>query len=538
MFRILRKSLEKRDYLLIGILTIMVLVSSFLSIWPITLIKRMVDIAFSRKLSDANSIIKAGLFYLLAHVLTALLSGLSSYITEFLQYKTGYRLQSDIYDKLLTMRIVSPKDSVGVVNKIVKDTDYIIHNLFRPYVDILISLSTFAFGLYFMLRISVKLTLIVLPLGLIMTIISRFIQDKSEKNAREKRELSEKLWKTFMEGVRGIIPIRIHHIEKEYLQQVKSDGRNYKEVGLKQSLINAVSYFSASSLYMVTIGVILIGASIFVLKGDISVGSLTAIAMYNHMLVDPLLRILDIQQNVIKLKVSSNRINDLFDDDDIRDAKNKYGPVDEMSTHNISFSHKDGNPLLKDISFTLRKSDRLVIVGETGSGKSTLSSIITGLLDGYSGTINYYYKGDKVDYKPIISYLVQDGYLFDRNIRDNIFFLNPRLADEEYDKIMKVSLLDDVMRIHGDNHIGENGINLSGGERKRLRLARSLAKENADIMIFDELSSSLDNDTCEKIYNNIISSYGDRILIFIEHSENIISKFKGNNVLHIQKREG
>ncbi len=535
MIKIIKKYLTSNDYLILVMLTIIVIVSSFLAIWPVMLIKNMVDLAFSKDISNVNMIFKLGLLYLLAHVFTALLKSLGMYITDFLQYKTGFNIQTSVYEKMLKMKLINAKDSTEVVNKVVEDVDYIIHNLFRPYQDILYSVLTFLFGLYFMLSINPILTIIIIPLGLTMAFISKLVSDKSEQNTKKKRDSSEKLWKTFIEGVRGIIPIRLHSIKNEYMVEVRRDGLEYKEVGKKQSKINAISYFSASSLYMVTIGMILIGSSYFVLKGDMSVGSLTAISMYNHMLVEPLINMLYIQQNIIKLRVSSDRINDLLDEKDLLDENEEYGPVDEISVHEVGFSYSENETILSDINFTLRKGSKLVIVGETGAGKSTLATILSGILKCKTGSISYYSRGYKVDYRPKVGHLFQDGYIFDRSIKDNIELLNPDISLDEYNKIIKISMLEEVINTHGDGTIGENGSKLSGGEKKRLRLARALAKKDSDIFIFDELSSSLDKYTCETIFKNIITNYSDKILIFIEHSESVISKFEKRDTLILKK---
>ncbi len=535
MLKIIKKYLITNDYLILLVLTIIVIVSSFLAIWPVMLIKDMVDLAFSKDISNVNMIFKLGLLYLLAHVVTAFLKSLGMYITDFLQYKTGFNIQTNVYEKLLKMKLINSKDSTEVVNKVVEDVDYIIHNLFRPYQNILYSVLTFFFGLYFMLSINPILTLIIIPLGLIMAFISKAVSEKSEKNAEKMRSSSEKLWKTFIEGVRGIIPIRLHGIKSKYMAEVRRDGLEYKEVGKKQSKINAVSYFSASSLYMVTIGMILIGSSYYVLKGIMSVGALTAIAMYNHMLVDPLINMLDIQQNIIKLKVSSNRIKSLLDEKDLIEENEEYGRVDEISVHKLGFNYREDDSILNDISFTLKKGSKLVIVGETGVGKSTLATILSGILESKTGSISHYNRGYKVDYKPRIAHLFQDGYIFDRSIRANIELLNPDISLDEYNKVIKISMLEDVIRTHSDSAIGENGSKLSGGEKKRLRLARALAKKDCDIFIFDELSSSLDKYTCETIFKNIINNYSDKILIFIEHSESVISKFEKEDILVLKK---
>jgi len=512
----------KLKYILIAI-GLLILIAAFLSIWPIKLIQGIVDLAIYSEESNVNIILIMGVVYLSAQVIMAFLRAAIIYLTSHVQFTVGTVLQSKLYSLLLRtkLEVLEKNNSVEIVNTIIEDTDFIIHNFLEPYARVTFSVVSFVIGLYFMLTINWMLTLMIIPLGLITSLISRSIGIKSSINANKKRKTSQKLWKVFSEGIRGVIPIRIHRVEGDYLAEVSNSSIKYREVGLSQAKINSISYFMASSLYMITIGAILTISAVFVVRGYVTIGGLTAIAMYNHMLVDPLLDILNIQQNIIKLKVSLKRVGRLFDNPTVPINTFLQQKVDCISLRNVSFGYVGEEKIIKNASLDIKGPINIAIVGETGSGKTTLTNIIAGLYQVNSGSVEYFFHNKIVKGIPRISYLVQDGYLFDKSVKENIYMLNPTLSEFQYNRIVESCMLYDVIERHRDTSIGEGGSLLSGGERKRVRLARALAIKDADIYIFDELSSSLDKNMSSKIIDNILNELKEKIVLFIEHNMEI-----------------
>lgn len=273
---------------------------------------------------------------------------------------------------------------------------------------------------------------------------------------------------------------------------------------------------------MISIGIILTMASISVVKGNMTIGALTAILMYNHMLIDPLIEILDIQQKIVKLVVSMRKINDVFVLPNDININKPIVKIDKVQFKNVSYSYEGQNNVLNNVNFEARIPDNICVIGKTGTGKSTFANLIAGLYAPTEGQVIYYNNNQQVNGMPNISYLIQDGYLFDKSIVENIKIANPGISKAEIDDLIEVCCLEEVLKVHGYNSIGENGLNLSGGEKKRVRIAQMLANKKADIYIFDELMSALDKTTATKIVNNILALNLKKICIFIEHNTNSI----------------
>lgn len=517
--KLINKFVTSRNKRMFLLLVIIILLCSLFSIWPVKLIEGIVDFA-QGDAGNVRQIVRLGILYFIFQIAGMFFRALFSYISAYLQNSIGVTIQNELYAKLLKVRlsVLDGKNSLEITNTLIEDTDYVSNNLVSPFTKLIWSFTSFVMGLMFMISISPALTLIILPCGLITSVSARAIQKKSEKNISEKREKSTRLWKTFAEGIRGIMPIRLYRYDAQYRQNAAKASEEMKKVSLVQSRLENINLFLVSSLFMVTIGVILVFSSIFVINGYITIGGLTAVLMYNHMLVDPLVDILDIQQSIIKLKVSLKRIESLFSMPDDANAMKHTVSVDKVVLKDVSFSYDDGAYTLSNINITLPSPVSVCIMGKSGSGKTTLANIIAGLYPPSGGEVVYYNNGVAVDGVPNVGYLIQDGYLFDASVADNIRVANPSVSRGEIEKLAQICRLEDVFEAHGDNPIGENGQNLSGGERKRVRIAQTLANSNADIYIFDELTSSLDEATAARIFRNILELNLNKLCIFIEHN--------------------
>ena len=449
-------------------------------------------------------------------------------MSAYLQTDIGMKIQNKLYEKLLKVRLMDLQgsNSIEITNALIEDTEFVSNNLVVPTMRIFSAVVSFVIALFFMLSISWQLTLIVLPFGLITSITARVIHKKSMDNINEKRNKSSELWKIFTEGIRGIIPIRIYRYDDKYSDIVKNGSAQMKKVSLAQEKLSAMSMFFVTFLFMMTIGIILIFSGIFVVQGIMTIGALTAVLMFNHMLVDPLIDILNIQSDVIKLNVSLKRISKLFAFPDDENISKEIVSVDKVSFENMSFSYSDGSVVYENVNLDIQSPCNIWIKGDSGVGKTTLANIIAGLYQPTSGRIKYFNGGKEVDGIPRVSYLIQDGYLFDKSIYDNIKVANPSISGEEIAKIIEIASLEDVLAVHGDSPIGENGSYLSGGEKKRLRIAQMLANDTADILIIDELTSSLDEELGLRIMRRIFELKLDKICLFVEHNSKVAEFFE------------
>ena len=206
----------------------------------------------------------------------------------------------------------------------------------------------------------------------------------------------------------------------------------------------------------------------------------------------------------------------------------------------ISSNISSKKVLINNLNLNIKAGEKLAIVGETGSGKSTIIKLIIGLLKDYQGEIlisNENLGNINInDLYDQITYISQESPIFDGTLRENIVF-DKKVSDKEILKVLKlVSLEKFYQRLENDldTELGEKGIKMSGGERQRVALAR-LFFENTNIVILDEATSAIDNITEKEVMTNIMKNLKEKTLIIITHRLETIKKV--NQVLVLSNGE-
>jgi ATP-binding cassette subfamily B protein len=200
--------------------------------------------------------------------------------------------------------------------------------------------------------------------------------------------------------------------------------------------------------------------------------------------------------------------------------------ISKLTFNNVSFKHLTGaSNALNNISFEVNRGNSIAFVGPSGAGKTTLVKLLVGLYHPLEGKILYNgHPSSEVDLDELrerIGFVTQDTQLFSGSIRENLLFVNPRATDAECMEVLNKAACQTLMARADkglDTVIGEGGVKVSGGEKQRLSIARSLLRK-PDLLVFDEATSSLDSLTEEEISETIrdISQQGNLITIMIAH---------------------
>ncbi|MBP3765941.1 MAG: ATP-binding cassette domain-containing protein [Bacilli bacterium] len=285
-----------------------------------------------------------------------------------------------------------------------------------------------------------------------------------------------------------------------------------------QTIINKVNNINSTindlSLYLIIIfGLILIN------QNKLEYSNLLIFYTLSNYFINPIFDISSLFILINEIKISLNRLLDLKYE--IKDTKKYcYGDIE---IKNLSFS-KEEKLILSNLNMNIKKGENIVITGESGCGKSTLLKI----LKQYYKTDNVYINKEKINklnLKDNITYISQDEYLFTDTLYNNIT-LNKSVKKEDLDKIIKICNLDHL----ANNKLGlnmlieENGFNLSGGEKERIILARSLINIK-DYLFIDEGLSEVDVNMERSILKSIIDEYKEKTIIFVTHRNNNIDLF-------------
>ena len=275
-------------------------------------------------------------------------------------------------------------------------------------------------------------------------------------------------------------------------------------------------------------GVFFIGAYISIKTGEIAPSVIILFVQLMNYIISPLMQIPTTLSKRMSCKPIFKKISEIIkQEEDNKEGKSIYN-INEITISNLQFSYED-KVILNDISHKFEKNKSYAIVGTSGSGKTTLVNLLLGKHNDYSGDIHYNnteLKEISIDSLfEISSFVEQNVFVFDDSIINNITMysnVDEKLLQEAINKSGLSTLIEEKGT---DYRCGENGCNLSGGEKQRISIARALVKKS-QLLLLDEATSALDNETSASITNNLLAiDNTTKIMITHRLDEEILTKF-------------
>ena len=394
---------------------------------------------------------------------------------------------------------------------------YTINTIIR-FTAIIISMSA----------VNVKLTIYcLLPLPILsysIFVLSKRINKKSTEYQENLSTLSS-FTQEFFSGIRVI---KAYALENDRNNEFIKLSKISKEKNLALAKTNAL--FGPLMILLIGLSyliVIFVGGEMYV-NGEIKdIGVIAKFLLYIGMLVWPVASFGWVSSLVQEAEASQKRINEfLTETPEIQNTGTITTPIEgKITFENVSYTYDDTNiKALTDVSFTINKGETIAILGKTGSGKSTILSLLTRIHD-LSGISKI-----KIDDKDLADYdlyhlrknmsiVTQDPFLFSDTIKNNIKFGKEDATDDEIVEAAKMAVVDDNIQLFTNKYdtiLGERGITLSGGQKQRVSIARAIIKE-APILILDDCLSAVDTETEEKIINNFKLIFKDKTTIIVTH---------------------
>ena len=450
-----------------------------------------------------GSAIIAGIF---TFIMRQMIINVSRYIEFDLKNIIYVKYQSLTYDFYKNNR------TGDLMNRISEDVSKV-----RMYVGPAImytinTLTLFVIVISYMISVAPKLTAyVLLPLPLLSFIIYKI---SKMINIRSKivQEYLSKLTTFTQESFSGVKIIKTYTIEdtiNQSLRVIASDSRKKN-----MSLVKIQSWFFPLMILLIgtsNILVIYIGGMQY-MNGEIELGLLAEFIIYVTMLTWPVATVGWVTSIVQQAEASQKRINEFLETQstDLFDNIKKSDLDGDIIFKNISHTFKETNiNALINISFKVKKGEKIALMGDVGSGKTTILEILAGVYKPDNGKIfinNNDIKNISLsDLRNFIGYVPQSTFLFSDTIENNIKFGKNKASLSEVVLSAKTSCLDEDIKNFKDGYktlLGERGVNLSGGQKQRLAIARALIK-NPKILILDDSLSAVDTETEEMILNNI-----------------------------------
>jgi len=303
--------------------------------------------------------------------------------------------------------------------------------------------------------------------------------------------------------------------------------KHYSYVNIRANYANAV--FQPGVEFLVSLGtVVLVGIGGYMaMRGKLSIADVVGFLMYLGIFYQPLSALSRLFEDVQVAYAGAVRIFEVLDaESDVKEKPDAAVLTDcagQIEFEHISFYYEKEEPVLSDISFTARPGEMVAIVGPTGVGKTTIVSLIERFYDPQRGCIRI----EGMDIRDLtieslranISMVLQDVFLFNGTIEQNIAYGAKDAAREQVERAAKTACADDFIRqtpAGYDTVIGERGLRLSGGQKQRLAIARAVLRDTP-ILILDEATSSVDMETEQQIQRAIENLAGSRTVIVIAH---------------------
>ena len=385
----------------------------------------------------------------------------------------------------------------------------------------------FTFVIIYMCNISKILTFYtILPLPILSYFIFKLSQEINKLSTIFQQYLS-KISSFTQEIFSGIRVIKAYSLESQYQKNMVELSEESKTKSL--NLAKANSLFGPLMLALIGLSnliVIYFGGMMYINGTIKSIGTIAEFILYVNMLTWPVASLGWISSMIQEAEASMKRINEFLKIvPDIENNNPKKSDISgKIEFKNVGFIYDDTNiEALKNISFTINKGETLAILGKTGSGKSSILSLISRMYDVTSGKIlidDIDIKNQNLfDLRNSIGIVPQDAFLFSDSISNNIKFGKENATFDEVENAAKQAVVHDNIigfQKQYETVLGERGITLSGGQKQRVAIARAIIK-NPEILLFDDCLSAVDTETEEIILNNLLQISKNKTTIIVSH---------------------
>ncbi|MBQ2961772.1 ABC transporter ATP-binding protein [Methanobrevibacter sp.] len=461
------------------------------------------------------------------YVVSAVFSYLQSYLLLDITADISYKLRKDLVEKIthLSMGDLDKNTRGDILSRITNDVDSLQTGIVQTFNQLLTGVITIVGVTVMMLSINLWLTLttiVLVPVAfLIITYVTKYSQDYYLKQLRYRGNLNGQIEESFT----GHEIIRSFNQEEESMRIFDEENERWYEQEWKSKFFSSLSgplVHFISNLQYVIISVL---GAVLVLQRAISVGDILAFIQYSKNFTTPIEQITRIMNMIQTAMAASERIFEFLEIDVEENPSQEQitGMNDEISFENVCFGYSEDEMVIKDLSFKVKKGEKIAIVGETGAGKTTIVKLLMRFYDLNSGeikidgvNINQY---DKHSIRSLVGMVLQDTWLFNDTIYNNIRYGKLDATREEVINASKEAHADNfIMQIPEgyERELNEDADNISHGQKQLLTIARTILS-NKQILILDEATSSVDTRTEKIIQEAMDKLMKDRTSFIIAH---------------------
>jgi len=463
-----------------------------------------------------------------------LLKFIRTYFLEVVARKSDVILSSMIFEQALNIKMQEKPKSIGSFANNIKDFDSI-RSFYAS--GALLAFIDFPFVVIFLLVISyIAGKLVIVPVVIIALIIgySLVIRKPMQKSIESTYESSSRKNGLLVEALSNLENIKAFNASSTVQWNWEERTGDIAKKSLRSRLLSSsMSTVSVFFTQLSTVAIIVTGVYL-IREGDLTMGGLIATVILSSRTIAPMSQVAALLSNYQQMKTSLTALNELMEKDVERPEKKSFlrRPVFKgaIEFKNVTFNYpEETNQVLSGINIKISPKERIGIIGQVGSGKSTLSKLLLGLYEPSEGSVFV----DGIDIKQIdpadlrhnISYVPQDVTLFSGTVRENIIFKAPHSDEEAILEAVHIGNVHNFTDKHPmglDLYVGERGANLSGGQRQAVAVSRAMLTDSP-IVLLDEPTNSMDFTSEAKVIQNLKKATEGKTTIVITHKPSILA---------------
>ncbi|MDE3104575.1 MAG: ABC transporter ATP-binding protein [Acidobacteriota bacterium] len=444
-------------------------------------------------------------------MVATLVQGVTSYTLTQLLSKEGQRLIAELRMKVqahvgrLPVAYYDENRTGTLVARIMTDVEGVRNLIGTGVIDFFGGVLTAVFAFIYLVKLSVQMTMVTFVILVIFGLILQRAFKTIRPIFRERSKINAEVTGRLTESLGGVRVVKGYHAED-------SEARVFS-TGVERLLNNVISSLTAQSLMSLASTAVLgiVGALIMflgahqVVAGHLTTGGYVTYVMFLAFMIAPIAQLVSIGTQLTEAVAGLDRTTDILselEEDASPERVNALGTLQgEVAFRDVSFAYEPGKPVLHGISFDAHPGSVTALVGSSGSGKSTIISLVCAFHTASSGQVLV----DGTDlatvrlssYRQQLGVVLQETFLFDGTIRENILFSRPGATEQQFLDACRIARVDEFAERFPEGYdtvVGERGVKLSGGQRQRLSIARAILADPR-ILILDEATSSLDSES-------------------------------------------
>jgi ABC-type multidrug transport system fused ATPase/permease subunit len=466
-------------------------------------------------------------------LLATLLQGVTSYILTQTLSKSAQRMITDLRRKVqehvgrLPVAYYDANKTGALVSRIMSDVEGVRNLIGTGLVEFLGGLLTAAVVLFFLLRISLVMTGLAAGLLLVSMVGLRKAFSVLRPIFRERAKINAEVSGRLTESLSGVRVVKGYHAEEREADVFTKGAQRLLDNVIKSLTTMSMMSFSTTALGGVVGALVMYVGAHQVLAGKITLGQLVSYTAFLVFMIAPVFQVVGIGTQLTEAVAGLERTREVLDerpeDEDPRRTVTLPDIVGELVFDDVSFAYEPGKPVLQDVSFRSQPGTVTALVGSSGSGKSTIIGLVAAFHVPLSGRVLV----DGVDlatvrldsYRTRLGVVLQESFLFDGTIRENVAFSRPYASEEDILAACRIARVDEFAERFPETYdtiIGERGVKLSGGQRQRVSIARAILADPR-ILILDEATSSLDSESEMLIQEGLAQLMRGRTTFVIAH---------------------